>query len=396
MEILAPVFGIFTSFILLYYLSSLNKSNIFLALFFLCCNLIVMVYFGLHYSKNEFWEGVCFVHFLPLSFLLGPSLFFYIKNTVTERKGFERIDLIHLIPAGFVAIATLPFTTLPLEIKTRMAHEIVNITEDYNLNFYWVTFEQILYGRSIHVILYAIISLSYFFWNKNYLLKKYGKIPSNHLIIQRWFFTLVSLQVLIAGTSLGHMITLYTLPFNLFGISFTEVFSETHFFRICGGGFFIQNFFLFLFPNILYGNISYSIELSNSSTFEKLKSTFAKPIQINKHAFEQLIKPYLENHPFIHPDFTLSQMSFDLKISERNLSAYFNNDLHKTFGEWKNDLRIAYVVGLIDGGQANKFTIEALATNAGFLSRSKFIDAFKQRLGLTPSAYIKSKKLPTN
>jgi AraC-like DNA-binding protein len=355
-----------------------------------------MVYFGLHYSKNEFWEGVCFVHFLPLSFLLGPSLFFYIKNTVTERKGFERIDLIHLIPAGFVAIATLPFTTLPLEIKTRMAHEIVNITEDYNLNFYWVTFEQLLYGRSIHVILYAIISLSYFFWNKNYLLKKYGKIPSNHLIIQRWFFTLVSLQVLIAGTSLGHMITLYTLPFNLFGISFTEVFSETHFFRICGGGFFIQNFFLFLFPNILYGNISYSIELSNSSTFEKLKSTFAKPIQINKHAFEQLIKPYLENHPFIHPDFTLSQMSFDLKISERNLSAYFNNDLHKTFGEWKNDLRIAYVVGLIDGGQANKFTIEALATNAGFLSRSKFIDAFKQRLGLTPSAYIKSKKLPTN
>jgi len=231
---------------------------------------------------------------------------------------------------------------------------------------------------------------------KNHLLKKYGKIPSNHLIIQRWFFTLVSIQVLIAGTSLGHMITLYTLPFNLFGISFTDLFSETHFFRICGGGFFIQNFFLFLFPNILYGNISYSIELSNSSTFEKLKSTFAKPIQINKHAFEQLIKPYLENHPFIHPDFTLSQMSFDLKISERNLSAYFNNDLHKTFGEWKNDLRIAYVVELIEGGQANKFTIEALATNAGFLSRSKFIDAFKQRQGLTPSAYIKSKKLPTN
>ncbi len=392
MEIVAPVFGIFTSFILLYYLSSLNKSNIFLALFFLCCNLIVLVYFGLHYSKNEFWEGICFVHFLPLSFLLGPSLFFYVKNTVSERKGFRKTDWIHLIPAVFVGIATLPFTTMSLEVKTKMAHEIVNITEDYNLNFLWVSFEQILYGRSIHLIIYAIISVIYFLWNKNHLLNKYGVMPSNHLIIQRWFFTLILLQVVIAITSLGHMATLYIKPFYIFGFSNEEIFSEAHFFRICGGGFFIQNFFLFMFPNILYGNISYSVELGKASTFEKFKSTIAKPIQYNEREFEQLITPYLKNHPFVHRDFTLSQMSFDLKISERNLSNYFNNELNKTFGEWKNDLRIAYVVELIEAGEAGKFTIEALATNAGFMSRSKFIDAFKSRQGLTPSAFIKSKK----
>jgi len=187
LEILAPVFGIFTSFILLYYLSSLNRSNIFLALFFLCCNLVVMVYFGLHYSKMEFWEGICFVHFLPLSFLLGPTLFYYVKHTVSERKEFQPIDYLHLLPAVFVAIATLPFTTLPLETKTKMAHEIVNITEDYNLPFNWVTFEQLLYGRSIHVIIYAIASIVYFFWNKKHLLAKYGVIPNNHRIIQRWF-----------------------------------------------------------------------------------------------------------------------------------------------------------------------------------------------------------------
>jgi hypothetical protein len=36
-----------------------------------------------------------------------------------------------------------------------MAHEIVNITEDYRLNFNWLTFEQLLYGRSIHLIIFA-------------------------------------------------------------------------------------------------------------------------------------------------------------------------------------------------------------------------------------------------
>ena len=315
LEIVAPVFGIFTSFILLYYLSSLNRSNIFLALFFLCCNLVVMVYFGLHYSKNQFWEGICFVHFLPLSFLLGPTLFYYIKHTVSEKKVFRLIDTIHLIPAVFVGIATLPFTLLPLNIKTQMAHQIVNYTEDYSLNFNWVTFEQLLYGRSIHVIFYACLSIGYFLRNKKILLKKYGSIPTNHPIIQRWFFILIILQVVIAGTSLGHMITLYIKPVYFLGISSHSFFSEENFFTICGGGFFIQNFFLFLFPNILYGNISYSIEFDSLSTLQKFKSSLAKPAKSFDESIEidQQIAQYLVDLPFIKKDFNLSQMSFDLK-----------------------------------------------------------------------------------
>lgn len=189
MEILAPVFGIFTSFILLYYLSSLNRSNVFLALFFLCCNLVVLVYFGLHYSKVEFWEGVCFVHFLPLSFLLGPLLFFYVKYSVSEHKEFRRVDAVHLLPAAFIVIACWPFTSLPFDVKTKMAHEIVNITEDYRLNFNWITFEEILYGRSIHLIIYACSSMIYFFWNKQILIKNMGSYLPTITSLNAGFYT---------------------------------------------------------------------------------------------------------------------------------------------------------------------------------------------------------------
>lgn len=349
------------------------------------------MYYGLHYTKSEFWEGICFVHFLPLSFLLGPSLFYYVKHTVSEDKSFGVLDGLHLLPAVFVGIACLPFTTLPLDVKTRMAHEIVNITEDYNLPFRWVSFEQLLYGRSIHVLMYAGLSLGYFFWNKRQLVEKYGIIPTNHRVIQRWFFTLVAFQVIIACTSLGHMITLYTRPFSIFGLSFVEIFSEEHFFRICGGGFFIQNFFLFLYPNILYGNISYTEDLAQMTTLKKLKSSLTKQVKSNgfEEDLEALIHPYLAENPFIKSNFTLSQMSFDLKVPERFLSNYFNQELNKTFGEWKNDLRIRYACQLIEEGSAKKLTLEAISTEAGFVSRSKFIDAFKARMGLTPSAYIK-------
>ncbi|MHA8109584.1 helix-turn-helix domain-containing protein [Aquirufa sp. A-Brett2-W8] len=390
MAILAPLFGIFTSFILLYYLSSLNRSNTFLALFFLCCNSVLMVYFGLHYSKIEFWEGICFVHFLPLSFMLGPALFFYVKNTVSEDKKLYLSDLLHLLPAVFTFFATLPFTTLPLATKTAMAHEIVNITEDYNLNFQWVTFEQILEGRSVHLMLYCLASIIYFLWNKRQLMKKYGELPSNHRLIQKWIFSLIFLQLVIAGNSLGHMLTIYAHNYAILGIPSNVIFSETRFFAICGGGFFVQNFILFLFPKILYGNVSYKVEFAQSTIFQEIKSNLAKKTSTYRN-FDQDLQNYLTRNPFVQKDFSLSQMSFDLKIPERFLSNYFNKELAKTFGEWKNDMRIEFACQLIEEGNAKRITIEAISSDAGFVSRSKFNDAFKARKGVTPSAYIKEK-----
>jgi AraC-like DNA-binding protein len=237
--------------------------------------------------------------------------------------------------------------------------------------------------------------LIYFFVNKKKLLKQFGILPTNHLIIQRWFFALLFLQVLIAGTSLGHMITLYFKPFFILGLSSIELFSEEHFFRICGGGFFVQNFILFLFPKILYGNISYSINSEEENTYQKIKSSFAKQIKpaTESNEIHQAVNDYLLQYPFIKKDFSLSQMSFDLKIPERVLSNYFNKELNKTFGEWKNDSRINFAIDLIDKGAAKKITIEAISSEVGFVSRSKFIDAFKSRKGVTPSKYIKEKQV---
>ena len=390
MEILAPIFGFFTSFILIYYLSALNRSNLFLALFFLCCNLIVLVYFGLHFSNNQFWEAIFFVHFLPLSYIIGPLLFIYVRTTISDNKQFKKTDWLHFIPAFLILIATSPYTCLPFDKKFEIAHQIVKITENYSLNFYFVTFEFILYSRSIHLIVYAIFSFFYFRYSTKKIITTYGIVPTNHFIINRWINILIIIQLLIAGNSLGHMTTLYH-KFSVLGIKSTDLFSELYFFRICGGAFVIQNFILFLFPKILYGNISYQVLKQNESIIDDIKSNIAKKDTVTSVSenLNLILKPYLESLPFIKQGFSISQMSFDLKISERVLSNYFNKVLSKTFGEWKNDQRINYVCQIIEQGKAKDITIEAISINAGFVSRSKFIDAFKERKGVTPSAYIK-------
>ena len=392
MAILFPLFGIFTSFILLYYLSSLNRSNIFLALFFLCCNLVVMVYYGLHFTKDLFWEGVSFVHWLPLSYLLGPLLFFYVKTTLGDNNKLEKWDWLHLLPAVFILINCLPFTTLPFDQKAQIAHEIVNVTENYTLDFNFVSFEFILYSRSIHLLFYAVFSVGYFYQHSQKIVKAYSSRSSNHSIISRWIYLLCLLQIVIAINSIGHMSTLYGVQFNVLGIPSTSIFTEKYYFEICGGGFFLQNIFLFLFPKILYGNVSYTIEEGKNSIIEDLKSNLPKKQKetASIQDIEQIIQAYLLKSPFVQKEFSLSQMSFDLKIPERFLSNYFNKDLNITFSEWRKHLRIDYVCRLIEAGESKNLTIEAIATNAGFASRSKFIDAFKERKGVTPSAFIKS------
>lgn len=392
MAILFPLFGIFTSFILIYYLSALNRSNIFLALFFLCCNLVVLVYYGLHFTKDIFWEGVCFVNWLPLSYLLGPLLFFYIKTTLSDSNKLQKWDWLHLLPAFLTVINCLPFTTLPFEQKKQIAHEIVNITENYTLHFNFVSFEFILISRSVHLFIYSLGSLIFFYRHQQLTLKQFEKLPSNHKIIKKWFFLLCLIQIIISVNSIGHMTTLYDFHYTVFGIPAAQFFTEKYYFLICGGGFFLQNIFLFLFPKILYGNISYTIEQAKGSIFDEIKSSLPKKVLENAtiQDFENIINDYIMGMPFIQKEFSLSQMSFDLKIPERFLSNYFNKDLKITFSEWRKQLRIDHVCKIIEAGDSKNLTIEAIASNAGFASRSKFIDAFKERKGVTPSAFIKS------
>jgi AraC-like DNA-binding protein len=354
---------------------------------------VVLVYFGLHFSKNIFWEGFCFVNWLPLSYLMGPLLFFYVKTTISEQTKLNKWDWLHLLPAVLCFIATLPFTTLPFKEKMETAHRIVNITNDYRLNFFVIDFEFILISRSLHVIFYSILSYVYFKWSTNKTFKLNKTLPSNHKVLNKWFFILCFIQIVIASNTLGNMVVVvYGNNFSLFGLTGDKIFSDEHFFGLNGIGFFAQNFFLFLFPKILYGNVSYSAEVEKEGIIEEIKSNLPKKIKssIQIDDFENILNAYLNEHPFVKKEFSLSQMSFDLKIPERFLSTYFNKELEITFSEWRKNLRIDYVCKLIEEGASKNLTIEAISANAGFASRSKFIDAFKERKGVTPSVFIKS------
>jgi AraC-like DNA-binding protein len=141
-----------------------------------------------------------------------------------------------------------------------------------------------------------------------------------------------------------------------------------------------------LFPKILFDTISYP-----DPTFAKTRPSQIKKgnsSEINQSITIQLAQ-YLTEKPYIQSGFNLSKMAMDLQLSERVLSNYFNTELAISFSEWKNSQRIDYACKMIAEGKAEKLTVEGISQNVGFSSRSKFIDAFKERKGVVPSTYIK-------
>jgi AraC-like DNA-binding protein len=380
MEILSPFLGIFTCLVLFYYRKSFNKTNLYLALFFLCSNLIVIVYFGLHFSNNPFLEGVFFINFMPLSFVIGPLLFFYVKYAVAKNKKFITRDLLHLLPVVFVIIFSLPYTALTFSKKIEIAHYIQSVTHDYDYSISFFSLKQMLFLRPLHLFFYCILSLIYFKLDSSRRKTDFGALPINHSILKKWIYSLISIQLIISTYCFMDSFAGWVL--NDFG----TIFNQKNYFRVLGSAFFVQNTILFLFPKILFDSISYpDASLAKNLNIQLQKSNSN---ELNTNIKIQL-NQYLLELPYIKNDFNLTKMALDLKISERILSNYFNTELSVTFSKWKNDKRIEHACEMIQDGKGNSITVEGIALNVGFLSRSKFIDAFKSRKGVPPSTYIK-------
>lgn len=87
-------------------------------------------------------------------------------------------------------------------------------------------------------------------------------------------------------------------------------------------------------------------------------------------------------------DLSLEKVANALSTSTHKLSAIFNNVYKMTFADFVNKQRIKCIkVQMADADAMRNFTIEALAKQTGFASRSAFYNAFKKIVGVNPVSY---------
>ena len=96
---------------------------------------------------------------------------------------------------------------------------------------------------------------------------------------------------------------------------------------------------------------------------------------------------------FCQEDFTIERLASAIGSNTKYVSQVINEMLGKTFNTLLNEQRIGEVCKrLVDTEHYGSMTLEAVAAEAGFKSRSHFIRTFKKITGLTPSQYQRMAK----
>ena len=124
---------------------------------------------------------------------------------------------------------------------------------------------------------------------------------------------------------------------------------------------------------------------------EKLSESNA-PLKLFTQDYIKIIELALQtstdSEAYLKPDFKLATMSIDSEIPAHHLTYYFNVTLNSSFSDWRNNLRIAHSIKLIEADKEIQYTLQGIGELSGFSSNSTFLRAFKNTTGYTPSEYL--------
>ena len=103
------------------------------------------------------------------------------------------------------------------------------------------------------------------------------------------------------------------------------------------------------------------------------------------------LKALLEDEKiFRQQNLSESKLAELLNTNTSYLSSIINNRFEMSFKTLLNKYRVDEARNLLVSKKYSNYSIEGIATEVGYLSRSAFYQVFKQITGMTPSAYIKA------
>ncbi len=382
--------GFVITLLLLINIKQTNRANLYLFFLLLINNLYALSHYATIYSGNTPFVAIMLVHFAPFYVLSGPALYFYVRGLITDDFKLYKKDLVHFIPfvLFFINLSGYFFSSWDYKINYA-AQVILNPANVVKVNTLFISSQINFIIRPILGIAYTVYSLIIYF--------NHFKIDKSNDSQTKLISTWLKLLLLIVLT-----IYISFLFFTLIGFETLD-----YGLSLSAGSFYLYitilalltlNASLLFFPNILYGLPQFDYVISQIAKqrldvdpVEDAAKKQSKAFEISNEKLDLLkfkVDKYCQDKPFLLPDFNLTMMSADTDIPVHHLSYFFNEYLKVNFNTWKNDHKIDYIIELIQGGSNEMLTLDALAKQAGFGSRTTFFNAFKQKMGVTPSEYL--------
>lgn len=376
------IFTIAISLVLLYYNWSTNKNVLYLTAVFIFTSLFGIGHYFMALDDSRFWLAVFYNHFSPFMFLMGPFLYFYVRNTLKGRNTLSKKDWFHFVPATIALIGTIPYAFQPFEKKLVIADQIIR-----DLDAFKEIEVNLFYDMGQSFALRCILAFVYLIYCLYLVLKTHSaainekSIPKKQfIIIYRWLLVLLTcLLFLFVSFILLTVQAAHSTPSKTLEDGYAL-------YVISGIAYSVMSFSLLFFPHILYGMPKRSIPKT-----QKIKKNIIKGNSREDSLLEvsNTIETYLvEKKPFLNPDFDVSTIAIDLNIPQNQVSDCISIVMKTKFSKLKSKLRILHAVELLKKDSVSKLTIEAIGSKCGFNTRSNFYASFKAETGVTPTEYI--------
>ena len=386
------ILTLFLTVILTYSNYSINKNSFYLSGLLFLLSISGLMHYYIVFSESAQGVAIIYTHFMPLLYLQGPMLYFYVSGTLKDRFEFGWKKLIHFLPFLIAFISVFDYYFKPWSFKIELANKIIASPHVlYTIKNFHIGNQFInLPARTILLIIYGSISIV--------LLLKYtinNKIYKNHTLIQSktitWLY-FITINVVISGISYLLMI----LKFMNERMHTRSEINEMSLNYISAFSFFLIPVIILFFPVVLYGlpivdrdKIALYIPKNKIGRKTKLKKS-DKFENLEMEELTEAMQNYLKTErPFIDPNFSLDDLAKQLDVPKHHLYYCLNSVLDIKFTTLRTQLRVEYAKELLLSDSLKRVSMEGIWPKTGFSSRTNFFVTFKEVTGYTPIEFIK-------
>lgn len=283
-----------------------------------------------------------------LTFLIGPSLYFYLKDTFKEDYTFREAVRHYVVPL-LSGLFTFPQFLTVFGIQTAIPYDFFTIA----------TSPVLMTG---HLLFYTVLI--------HRMTENEWQVDDN---IQVWTRLVSRGMILYTGAFISYFVLVNCSFFNPewdYAVSFMMA----------------VGILVVAYMGLLQKRVFSSEPIGRFLTVRKYQSSSLTPGagESIKNRMERLLT---EQQVFKENELRLDDLAAYLNTSRHQLSQVINEHYGMNFFELINKYRVEYVRQLLTDPAYSQYTIIQIAYEAGFNNKASFNRYFKKEYGLTPSAY---------
>jgi AraC-like DNA-binding protein len=318
----------------------------------------------------------------PIYYLIPPLCYLYIRSLVKGETGFRKSDWVHFILPVINVIDLMPYYFSSAEHKRQVVNSLIHHVHR------GVELSTGLLPDVVHYMLRPLQGIIYLAFQWALLIMILKKEKTRMPRFEQggyWLFTFTLLGTLMYA-GMGYV----ALHGNQNSAASTHIIAI-----LLMIGFLVLSLHLFINPELLYG-----VQVVSSVKVYKGKISPDHELKNDTSAKKQLTPEYIsscihnlekymqEKELFRQQGLSVYELASALNIPSSNLSFILNRHYGQRFNDFINTSRVNYVMGRFKEASWKELTMEGLAYEAGFNSRTAFFISFKKITGLNPTDYL--------